>query len=170
MRLTNQLRDAFVTSVMNNVPRKEKMSLDVFHEKAAKRIEGVLPEHVKKVLKMHPELFQRIATTFDALRGRSHVYAVVLDKNAVKAIDFNDMISQHEAYRLEDRSLADMKTRLNCIAATCNTSQDLARAFPELIEFIPPEPPKKQLPVAQTGIVTELLQAGLTIKKKAKNK
>lgn len=174
MRLTNEHRENFVNKVMASIPFKSKWNKDAVIAEIEARFSAIAPQEVKDFAKKYPDLLARETKCIDWLRYtrsddkyRRYGYAAAFRNQKLGDIKTDDLKKHWEKHEEEVSGREDMKNRLLDIAKSVTTLAALAATLPELVQFMPAEQavPKKQLPVAASGIVTELKGMGLKVKK-----
>ena len=174
MRLTNEHRENFVNKVMESVPFKSKWNKEAVIAEIEARFSAIAPQDVKDFSKKYPDLLAMGTKCIDWLRytkgrdGYCHYgYAYAFSNQDIKSIKTDDLEENWGKYQDEVSDRNAMRNRLLDIAKSVTTLAALAATLPELVQFMPAEQavPKKQLPVAASGIVTELKGMGLKVKK-----
>lgn len=174
MRLTNQMREDFVTAVMSKVRRRQKWSREACVEEINKRLASVLDDDIKGFMQKHPNLVSRESkclpdwlcwTNDDGYRRWSYASAVLGQK--VEDINTEDLKKHHELWQKEEERRKEMAGRLRQVAFSVTTNTDLAIALPDLIKFVPKDEPKpkKLLPVANSQLFKDLKSLGLEVEK-----
>lgn len=169
MRLTNKMRDDFVNKVMSKVRRWAKWTPEKIRDEAAKRLREVLPECIKQALKDYPCMVHITSLEGKDLLphenwGGRRIDCVYGQK--LGDIDTADLAKGYEAYIKEKHKLDEMRRRLRDVAYSCNTTQTLAKALPDLVDYIPKEPVKQvvNLPVTASGLYDDLVKMGFSNK------
>ena len=174
MRLTNEHRENFVNKVMASIPFKSKWNKDAVIAEIEARFSAVAPQDVKDFSKKYPDLLGKTSTCVGWLRYckgsdtyRHYAYAYAFCNQKLEDIKTDDLKKHWEKYGDEVSERNVMRSRLLDIARSVTTLAALAATLPELVQFMPAEQavPKKQLPVAASGIVAELKGMGLKVKK-----
>ena len=174
MRLTNEHRENFVNKVMASIPFKSKWNREAVIAEIEKRFSEVAPQEVKDFSKEYPDLLSEVSKCVDWIRYytphnsyRHYGYAHAFQNQNLDDIKTDDLKKHWEKHEEEVSEREAMKSRLLDIARSVTTLAALAATLPELVQFMPTEQavPKKQLPVAASGIVTELKGMGLKVKK-----
>lgn len=167
MRLTNYIRDAFVTAAMQDVP---KIDYEEQIRKAYTEAHiDAMPPEVAKVYKKHGEWFnhsykhvQGVNSTFTVPKPQ-HV-EVMLDPKRVAAI--NLMAEKAKTQRTTRNELAD---RLKGIAYGATTRKALLEALPEFEKYLPEDTPKASRSVpAIANLVSDFTKAGWPASNKVK--
>lgn len=175
MRLTNQMRDDFVKAVMSKVRRRQKWSREACVEEINKRFAAALADDVKEFMKVHPNLVARESKCLpewmcykrdDETFLRWSCASVVLGQK-IEDINVDDIQKNHELWKKEEERRNQMVQRLREVAYSVTTNTDLAAALPDLIKFVPKDEPKvkKQLPVANSQLLKDLMSLGLDVEK-----
>jgi hypothetical protein len=173
MRVTNEIRDAFVHAVMASIPMKSSFNYDMACEEIKKRSDATLPKDVQNFIKKHGDLINRDSRSLRHIIGEysdpkwHRVYLV--RGQSCDNIPIDDLVEQHKTYIAEKNDRTSMMRKLKAMAASANTLKQLQELFPELVEFMPKEENatgKRLLPVVQAGgVVGELVKMGLKVKK-----
>lgn len=169
MRLTNPLRNAFVHSVMNDVPQID------YDEEVTKILTewavSIMPPKVKAVwqdkeLRDCIETFNFTQTLMDDEGGDVHVYGhyipALTDQHNGVPREIQLKIIELYKLDLEQRVvIRDLRKRVEAVAYSCTTTKGLLKAMPEFEKYIPkdPEGPTKGVP-AVANLVTDLIKAG----------
>lgn len=158
LRLTNTLRDAFIRSVMNDVPKQE-VKQQALYKMAHAYAMSKVPANIKKLF-LNPETKQYILTRY------MNISLFGEDKNRVANIYTNDedfQLPGKEALNLRHQLLKDdpkfiellnatreyqeaeikfvnLRRDLGSAAYSCTTLKALKEALPEFIKYMPNEP------------------------------
>lgn len=161
MRLTNYMRDAFITAAMNDVPKV------AYNEQAEK----LAREHLKKTFET---IFPGIDSNGPAnswlekcsvsLPGSlQNIYAIapsyrVLETDPKIWPKLSDIAEKHKA---QNKALQDLRDKLRNVAYSCTTRKALADALPEFEKYLPEDEAKaiRSLPVV-TNVVADFVKAG----------
>ena len=174
MRLTSEHRENFVNKVMASIPFKSKWNREAVIAEIEKRFSEVAPQEVEYFSKKYPDLLSKIPKCVrwmgyrvDGETWNRYPYAYAFCNQKFEDIKTDDLKKHWEKHEEEASERDAMRSRLLDIAKSVTTLAALAATFPELVQFMPTEQavPKKQLPVAASGIVTELKGMGLKVKK-----
>lgn len=160
MKLTNYIRDAYINSVMNDVPEVDYTDKIIKHVLAS--IGGDLPTQVAKIWK-DPKTCGFIKKAGFMFNG---VYVVVPTGDPYKApkLNENDQLQLVELSKLH----ADQKTLRNTLrqkvkqtAYGCTTSKALIDLLPEFEKYLPAESGStcRNLPVI-ANLMVDLVKAG----------
>lgn len=164
MKLTNMMRDAYISQVLKDTPSADIESL---RDKACTiAIEDALnraPSEVKKLWKSNT-LRPWVATKWHAFRGNlgHSVYlpgipgSEKLSSEAQRQID--ELDSQVCAALVTQDGL---RRKLRAVAYSCTTRKQLADALPEFEKYLPVDDAKavRSLPVV-TNVVADFVKAG----------
>lgn len=182
MRLTNNLRDSFISSVMRDLPHKTKNYQDDIRALAFKDAESKLPPEILAIWK-NPKLKGHIATShfsmpdyyFGGTESIDYNYRVnfiyipgasgnfKLSDAAHKKID-----AIYRAAIPEAKQRKELETRLRAVAYGASNTKMLAEMLPEFAAYIPEdEVANRTLPVV-VDVVSDFVKAGLKLKKPAK--
>lgn len=162
MKLTNYLRKAFVSAVMQDVPVQD------FDE----QIDKVLVEAVAKEL---PEKL-RAAWLDPLLRCYFDTRSFYVHDDFyvhIPAPLYSYDESNEFCYRIKDalrplaeqraearRARRELEDKLHAVVAGCNTRKQLIEALPEFEKYAPQEPAKLAGLPAVSGVVADLVAAG----------
>lgn len=160
MRLTNYIRDAYINSVMLDVPQErhsEQMEKTILDDAIAQ-----LPGPVRAIWK-DPKLQGYIETySVHPVPKAGCVQAPCLGSSTFKLTD-TAMTRALELRKLRDEQearLSNLRTRLRSIAYSCTTRKALAEALPEFEKYLPKEEEtSRNLPVI-ANVVTDFVKAG----------
>lgn len=160
MRLTNELRDAFIKAVMNDVPRIN------YQDQAEELLEQdcieQLPAQVRAVWD-DKVLRSFLYSQSRRVEGpaRSWVYyatfhGIEAREPARKSAEALLRKSVQQAVRLDE-----LRSKIKVVAYGCSTRKQLAEALPEFTKYLPVEQPKvdRTLPVL-SGVIDEFKKAG----------
>lgn len=160
MRLTNYIRDAFVTAAMQDVP---KVDYEAEIRKAyTEAYIDAMPPEVAKAYKKNPEWFnhsykhvQGVNSSFKVPCPEQSPYPT-LDPKRVAAI--NLLAEKAKTQRTTRNELAD---RLKGIAYGATTRKALLEALPEFEKYLPEDTPKacRSVP-AIANLVSDFTKAG----------
>ena len=165
MKLTNYLRKAFVSAVMQDVPVQD------FDEQIDKvRVEAVAKELPEKLRAAWLDPLLRCY--FDTRSLHVHGDFCVQAPSPLYMYNSTDGPT-HPSYRIKDalRPLAEQKAearrarreledKLHAVVAGCNTRKQLIEALPEFEKYAPQEPAKLAGLPAVSGVVADLVAAG----------
>ena len=174
MRLTNQMRENFVSVVMAKVRRRQKWSRGAVVEEINKRLASVLDDDIKEFMRKYPNLVARESKCLpdwlcwendDGHMRWSYGSAVLGQK--IKDIKTEDIQKNHELWKKEEERRKETAQRIREVAYSVTTNTDLAAALPDLVKFVPKDEPKvkKQLPVANSQLFKDLKALGLEVEK-----
>jgi len=168
MRLTNHMREAFVSAVMADLPviDYEQKIRDAFMKAHAASI----PVAVKKIL-ADEELsswVKREGITLSKNRGSlprdcyiSFYGMVCGDNNALQSLAKEVAAPFVVAWHEQVERIAHLSKTLRCAANNCNTTTQLADAYPEFNKYLPKSEAEvtRNLP-AVANLVGEFTKAG----------
>ena len=173
MRLTNNLRDAFIRAVMDDVPsvnHSEEIRKVVMDDVLSK-----LPTAVYKIYK-DPKTQAFVKTTYKNYAGVSvtvpsmseyRSFAPVLSQNAQETVD-----KLEADYKMNCKLRGELSTKLRTAAYGCTTRKQLAELLPEFDNYLPADDTKAtkiNLPVA-ADVFSDFVKAGWPKTKKHLNK
>ena len=163
MRLTTTLKDAFIKSVMADVP-----SVDYTEEKI-KLIQAaahkVQPPLLKKFIEDNPTMVEWVGSVrYYSAKGcitvfvkGCHITETALDGN-IKLQSQLEKLRQQEVNQSNTRKA--LKNKLQQVVTGCNTRKQLLEALPEFEKYLPTETePSRNLP-AIANLVSDFTQAG----------
>lgn len=165
MKLTNYLRTAFVSAVMQDVPVQD------FDEQIDKaRVEAVAKELPEKLRAAWLDPLLRCYFETRCLYVHSYFHVEVPSPlNMIVGTDD----PAHPGHRIRNalRPLAEqraeamnarreLKDKLHAVVAGCNTRKQLIEALPEFEKYAPEEPTKLAGLPAASGVVADLVAAG----------
>ena len=156
-QLTNYRRDAFINSVMNDVP----------HTDYREAIANVVTEHfVEKlppaVRRVYDDTSMRNFINLGRLRIKSGYYMVPSNDDAPDASP--ELIAKVQPLvDLKDRQddkMHELRTQIKTVVYGCRTYKQLRDKLPEFEKYIPKgeQPPANELVVA--NVVTAFMEAG----------
>lgn len=175
MRLTNEMRIAFVKRVMKAVKMKSKWDEAKITEEIGKRLNMSLPQEVQDFAKKYPHCLMMVSSYIKFMEHRKtnkengHTWRVSptaphINGAKLTDIDTSDLQVEWEKYRAELAKREEMEDRLLQQSKSVNTVEDLMVLFPKLKKHISqPVIEKKSLPVAQKGLMDELVKMGLEV-------
>lgn len=160
MRLTNYIRDAYINSVMFDVPQEryeEQMEKTILDDAIAQ-----LPGPVRAIWK-DPKLQGYIEThsVYPAAKAGC-VQVPCLSSGGFKLTDAASaqVLKLRDLREEQTRGLSNLRTRLRSIAYGCTTRKALAEALPEFEKYLPKEEEtSRNLPVI-ANVVTDFVKAG----------
>lgn len=153
MRLTNNLRDAFISSVMEDVPRQD------FRQQLNDRV-NLLHKQIMATLGIKPEHFERLASKWLYIESMSFSVRGLLEEENESIANDNICCDLYVLYTKQKENREALQQKLHGVVYGCTTTQQLLEALPQFEKYIPAEPEKsRQLPVT-TGVVKAFKQAG----------
>jgi len=163
LKLTNMMRDAYISQVLQDTPSAD---IETLRDKAcAIAIEDALsraPAEVKKLWKSNT-LRPWVATKWHAFRGNlgHSVYlpACVDEKLSLEAQ--NQIAELDSQVRAALMTRDELRRKLRAVAYSCTTRKQLADALPEFEKYLPADEAKvvRSLPVV-TNVVADFVKAG----------
>ncbi|CAB5144497.1 hypothetical protein UFOVP147_16 [uncultured Caudovirales phage] len=165
MKLTNYIRDAFVTSVMNDVPKKD------FHEEGKKifleaHLDG-LPTEVQMAWSL-PATRPYVRTSTVSMCGTSFVAPHDSQYNEIPTPRKAEkkLLEIKAAYKAQRDNRDALRAKVKGAAYACTTTKQLRELLPEFDRYLPAEEEKtlRTLPVVQ-NIVADFVKAGWPAKK-----
>lgn len=145
MKLTNYLRDSFVLSVSNNIPKVKWPTEEQLQAEALKKMSPRV-----KALYKDETLRNALKTDRGYINGFGHIRIVVGD------VTLADLL---KPYRDAEEARRQVLKKIEGVAYGCTTLKQLQEALPEL---------KKHMPSEKTGVSSNLpVPAGLISELKA---
>ena len=166
MKLTNYIRDAFVSSVMNDVPTIDytEQAFKVFMPAYL----AMLPDSVQDVWH-DPKTREYLRTSYASLCGQSFVTPALGGYNNIpKPVSVTDKLDAINAlHKAQSDSMSSLRAKIKGAAYACNTTKQLRELLPEFERYLPAEEEKtlRSLPAVQ-NIVADFVKAGWPDKKK----
>lgn len=160
MKLTNYLRDAYITSVMTDVPHEAYE--DQIHKQILDDAVAQLPGPVRAIWKNSDlQGYLDLSSVYPVARTGC-VQVPCLNPKNFKLTDAA-MTRVLELVNLRDGQssrLNSLRTRLRSIAYGCTTRKALAEALPEFEKYLPKEEEtSRNLPVI-ANVVSDFVKAG----------
>ena len=173
MKLTNYIREAFLTSAILEVPQvdyKEQIRVD-----STKAVLAALPEHVRLAHKN-----QDTSTYLNShYRSFGHGSSICVPGFRRNGVDFPVLASDDQKHlaalvakaKAQEETLVNLRAKLRTAAFACTTRKALAEMLPEFEKYLPEEKDKggRYLPVV-ANIVADFKKAGWPNKLKAVKK
>jgi hypothetical protein len=162
MRLTNNIRDAFVRAVMQDVPKID------FDEQARKLVlddsAGQLPPKIKALVRSAETApFVRTADYWTNMTdlGIYRAYAATGDTYKPRAETLLKLKELNDAKRAQEATRSALRARLKSVALGASTRKALADALPEFEKYLPADEPAavRSLPVV-ANVVADFVKAG----------
>jgi len=168
MKLTNYIRDAFVNSVMNDVPTKS------YAEEAQKVF---MPAHLATLPKIIQEAWadpvakHYVSTKYAALCHQSFIVPAEDNGRSVPPpLKVQAKLAEIKAaYDAQSNAMSALRSKIKGAAYACTTTKQLRELLPEFDRYLPAEEEKtlRTLPVVQ-NIVADFVKAGWPAKKGSK--
>lgn len=155
MKLTKNLREAFVRAVMADVPKVDYR--EQIQKVATTAAVAMLPSAVAAAYKLFPEYIE----TRHVYVGSMYVY-VPAAESPVFSGDIKQELSQLEAlHEAQEESRNALRTKLNAAANSVTTRKALAELLPEFEKYLPADERTATLNLpAVANIVADFVQAG----------
>jgi len=160
MKLTNYIRDAFISSAMNDVPSvdyTEKYRTAVLTDAIAQ-----LPLEVRTIWQ-NPKLMGYLEThTVYPISRAGGVEVPTLDRHTFKLTPVGQKLCEtlDNARIAQTTQRTGLEQKLRSIAYSCTTRKALAEALPEFVKYLPAETETtRNLPVI-ANVVTDFIKAG----------
>lgn len=153
MRLTNNLRNAFISSVMEDVPQQD------FRQPLNDRV-NLLHRQIMSTLGIVPAHFERLHSNWLYIESMSFSAPGLFEKENESIANDNICRDLYVLYTKQKENREALEQKLRGMLYGCTTTQQLLEALPQFEKYIPAEPEKsRQLPVT-TGVVKAFKQAG----------
>lgn len=160
MKLTNYIRDAFISSAMNDVPSvdyDEKYRTAVLTDAIAQ-----LPLEIRTIWQ-NPKLMGYLEThTVYPISRVGGVEVPTLNQHTFKLTPAGQKLCEtlNNARIAQATQRTGLKQKLRSIAYSCTTRKALAEALPEFVKYLPAETEtSRNLPVI-ANVVTDFVKAG----------
>lgn len=161
MRLTQYHRDAFVSAVMNDVPKTDydeiahKLAQDYLAERMPPKVRAVYDD---KNLRHH----LRAPNTGFPNPLNSHCLYTSQDYFHIdRTPDLKALLASVAAQKsAQDAQRADLRSKLTAVAKSCSTRAALAKALPEFEKYLPAEEARSGNLPALANVVADFVQAG----------
>ena len=164
MKLTNMMRDAYISQVLKDTPTTD---IEVLRQKAcAIAIEDALtraPAEVKKLWKSNT-LRPWVTTRYHPFRGNlgHSVYLPAIPGSEKLSNEAQSKVDELDSQALAALTTKDaLRSKLRAVAYSCATRKQLADALPEFEKYLPADEAKavRSLPVV-TNVVADFVKAG----------
>jgi hypothetical protein len=160
MKLTNYIRDAYITSVMQDVPcerHEEQIQKTILDDAVAQ-----LPGPVRAIWR-NPDFqgYLELGSVYPVQKAGCVQVPCLTPKNFKLTDEAMHRVLELVALREEQAArLNSLRTRLRSIAYGCSTRKALAEALPEFEKYLPKEEEtSRNLPVI-ANVVTDFVKAG----------
>ncbi len=179
MNLTKILREEFVLAVMTGLPRPHRYEVGAARAVFEARCYATVPDDIKRLEKKYPgattkkkvEIPNMPQPPEERNKQGFRVYnsrdwnGIVGTFATYEGIDMSD---QRELMRLSDieefETRPAIKLQIEAVAHHCTTVEELQKALPELIEYMPdPKTRTKKFAVAPTGLVKQMRDLGMKL-------
>lgn len=175
-RLNNDMRDAFIDSVMEDVPNidYEEKILDAVNKAA----HASLPPAVKKLLASEDTsgFVNREHVTLnrhDNIPDGGYVSFILpaADDKSLKKLALGVTDELRKAWAKQNDSRKSLRAKIRAVAYHCTTRKQLAEAFPEFERYLPADESQamQNLP-ALANVVSDFVKAGWPKDKKSVRK
>lgn len=163
MRLTNEIRDAFVRGVMKDVPQEDYDTQ--LRDLAMKKAVARLPEKVRAIWK-DASIRDYITTGrinvqykyIDGLPGVTD-YGTWIGEDPPNEW-FNDLKDLVAASKRQDEKIMAVEAKVRAVAYSCTTRKQLLEALPEFEKYLPEVAPKASDLPAVANLVKDLVELG----------
>jgi hypothetical protein len=163
MRLTNYIREAFVTAAMADVPKidYQEQATTLARESVRKLFEKDNPGIDYKQLEKTgwlPKQTIHLPGIFWNISAASNEYDIIQLRDLKTWVRLNEM---HELAKEQETKLKDLKNKLKGAAASCTTVKMLRELLPEFANYLPAETEAtcRTLP-AVANIMSDFVKAG----------
>lgn len=157
MRLTKQLREAFVRAVMTDVPDTTKDLRDQAQAEVYRaELSDLPPEDAAVLMKYRPYFY-----TGSLYLSNRHMNVILAHRGVSgddpRFAEAKKLMKQHDA--AQDARM-ELETKLEGVAAACSSVKALHKALPEFAKYIHDDAPtSKNLP-ALANVVSDFVKAG----------
>jgi len=156
MRLTKNMKTAFVRAVMDDVPQ-----IDYYEQIRNAAKDGALslmPPTVLHAYKKHPEFFE---TTGRHVGDAGYYYLPIPEKMKLPQTVFAEITRLYDLNAVQNLSRKDLKSKIEAAANACATLKALKDMLPEFEKYMPADEPAacRTLPVVQ-NVVADFVKAG----------
>ena len=155
MRLTNQLKEAIVRAIMQDVPKPDCSKR---HETVQAALVKAMSPACRKVYKslFNPKKVFRTTFAGTLYNGTAYDTREVIVGDAPSGL-LSELLKPYDA---EDAKYAQAKRNLQQAVMACTTTKQFKAAFPEFEKYAPTEnQPTKNLP-AMANVVADLSKLG----------
>lgn len=161
MRLTNMDRDAFITAVMDDVP---KIDYQTQAEKIAREgLDKSLPEDLLAVVKKYPQHFDtstvRLPSPLNNIAVRGPYNYSSLEKLPKVEAELDKLAAK---YQLQKEARRDLRTKIHGAIYGCTTLKAAQERLPEFVKYLPKDRDGTLTPnlPAVVNLVADLTKAG----------
>lgn len=154
MRFTKTIRDAFVASVMNDVP---SVDYDEAIQKRATEIAVAnMPPEVRAAYDKYPEWIRQSLTRC----GNKRIYLPLPGDLDLSDKDHEELKAIQAASYEQDANRKALREKLTAVAYSVATRKALADMLPEFAKYLPNEAEKSRMLPAVANTVAEFVKAG----------
>lgn len=156
MRLTKNMRTAFVRAVMDDVPQIDYHGR--LQEIATDAALAMMPAAVLAAYKKHPEYFPRAGRYIDSV---GHFHLPIPSDFSLSAATIAEMQRVDKLKDAQRKSLKQLESKMEGAANACTTLKGLKELLPEFVKYMPEDEPTacRTLPVVQ-NVVADFVKAG----------
>lgn len=161
MRLAQYHRDAFVSAVMNDVPKTDydeiahKLAQDYLVERMPPKVRAVYDD---KNLRRH---LRSQSTGFPNPLNNHPLYTAPDYFYIEQTPDLKALVASVAAQKsAQDAQRANLRSKLTAVVKSCPTRAALAKALPEFEKYLPAEEAKSGNLPALANVVADFVQAG----------
>lgn len=158
MRLTRIIREAFVRSVMNDVP-----SIDYFEQYRKLYQTAVLSKAPAEVRAAYPKHQAWLSREHIWTAGSIPGFYCVCERNGTVQIDPAIQAQLDEIdklYSQQNDARHELQMKLKGVVESCTTRKALAQALPEFEKYLPKEEDKVSNLPALANVMTDFMKAG----------
>jgi len=159
MRLTKTLRDAFIRSAMNDVPKIDYKQQII--DLVTADFVNQLPPDVLKAYKKHPEYINKNYYYISECRFSTSIVRPDNGSAALTSETREKICALNELLQAQTAQHDGLRDKLTGAAYGCTTRKALATMLPEFEKYLPAEnePTSKNLP-ALANLVADFTKAG----------
>jgi hypothetical protein len=166
MRLTLTLRQAFVRSAMNDVPK-------IDHDELARKLlinaaKMRLPTPVFVMIE-DPALRDYVKVEQNYYDGIGYVHTPGFERPNLTVGEQKKLDSLIIDKKAQREVFTDLRDKLTSVASSVNTTKKLAELLPDFAKYLPKEDEKSSQLPAVAGVLTDFMSAGWPKKVLASN-
>ena len=171
MRLTNTIKDAFIRSAMNDVP---KIDYDEqARQIATKAVEALMPAALQRAIKAEPVIAAWLDKNYLHFpNGLGSCFltcpAETVDRIRKDPLVWNQITLLGGKATEQFKARSELEAKLRAATGACTTRKQLEAALPEFVKYLPTEVTATVNLPAIANLVTDFMAAGWP-KQKAAN-
>jgi hypothetical protein len=154
MKLTISIRQAFVTAAMDDVPQidyREKMRELLTRKEIALRKSAGISDKVES---------DRLESSYVYVGSQGFYLKGLLQSETSAFKNLSDVLELEEKWKVQDKKIQELHSKLEGVAAACNTRKQLLEALPEFEKYMPEAIiPGSNLP-ALANVMSDFVKAG----------